>query len=115
MKIAAYIRPGCKWSDGVCQVLEKYALDYTRLDIEADKDARAEMVRKSGQNQAPCIDIDGVILGDASGEELENYLLAHELVHIVVDPEIDDPKSQAIGPNQLHRAYVRMGAPAKFF
>ena len=38
------------------------------------------MVRKSGQPLSPCVEIDGVMLADISGEEVENYLLANDLV-----------------------------------
>jgi monothiol glutaredoxin len=38
------------------------------------------MVRKSGQPLSPCVEIDGIMLADVSGEEVENYLLANDLV-----------------------------------
>jgi monothiol glutaredoxin len=38
------------------------------------------MVRKSGQPLSPCVEIDGVMLADISGEEVENYMLANHLV-----------------------------------
>jgi monothiol glutaredoxin len=38
------------------------------------------MVRKSGQPLSPCVEIDGIMLADVSGEEVENYLLANNLV-----------------------------------
>jgi len=38
------------------------------------------MARKSGQPLSPCVEIDGVMLADVSGEEIENYLLANNLV-----------------------------------
>jgi monothiol glutaredoxin len=33
------------------------------------------MVQKSGQSYSPCVEIDGEVLADVSGEELEAYLL----------------------------------------
>jgi monothiol glutaredoxin len=38
------------------------------------------MVRKSKQGMSPCVELDGVMLADVSGEELENYLLSNHLV-----------------------------------
>jgi monothiol glutaredoxin len=38
------------------------------------------MVQKSGQPLSPCVEIDGVMLADISGEEVENYLLSNDLV-----------------------------------
>ena len=38
------------------------------------------MVAKSGQPLSPCVEINGVMLTDVSGEEVENYMLSNELV-----------------------------------
>jgi monothiol glutaredoxin len=38
------------------------------------------MVEKSGQPLSPCVEIDGNLLADVSGEEVENYLLSNGLV-----------------------------------
>ena len=37
-------------------------------------------MRKSGQPLSPCVEIDGVMLADISGEEVENYMLSNNLV-----------------------------------
>lgn len=80
MKIKAYLKPTCGWSRGVRAILAKYDLPYEDLDIINNAEIYAEMVRKSGQPLSPCVEIDGVMLADVSGEEVENYLLANELV-----------------------------------
>jgi hypothetical protein len=36
--------------------------------------------RSPGQPLSPCVEIDGVMLADVSGEEVENYLLSNDLV-----------------------------------
>jgi monothiol glutaredoxin len=38
------------------------------------------MVEKSGQPLSPCVEIDGKMLADVSGEEVENYMLSNGLV-----------------------------------
>jgi monothiol glutaredoxin len=38
------------------------------------------MVEKTGQRLSPCVEIDGVMLPDISGAEVEQYLLANKLV-----------------------------------
>jgi monothiol glutaredoxin len=38
------------------------------------------MVAKSGQPLSPCVEINGHMLADVSGEEVESYLLAQGLV-----------------------------------
>ncbi len=80
MIIKAYLKPSCGWSNGVRAILRKYSLDYQDIDIIGDRMSYAEMVRKSGQPLSPCVEIDGVMLADVSGEEVENYLLSNDLV-----------------------------------
>jgi monothiol glutaredoxin len=38
------------------------------------------MIEKSGQMLSPCVEIDGKMLPDISGEEVEAYLVANNLV-----------------------------------
>lgn len=80
MEITAYLKPTCGWSNGVRAILAKYKLDYTDKDIINSSENYAEMVQKSGQPLSPCVVVDGVMLADVSGEEVENYLLANNLV-----------------------------------
>jgi len=81
MKIIAYLKPSCGWSQGVRAVFKKYGLDYEDRDVINNRDVYAEMVQKSGQPLSPCVEVDGVMLADVSGEEVENYLLGNELVN----------------------------------
>lgn len=80
MKIKAYLKPQCGWSNGVRAILRKYNLDYEDIDIINSRENYAEMVQKSGQPLSPCVEVDGVMLADVSGEEVENYLLSNDLV-----------------------------------
>ena len=80
MKIIAYLKPQCGWSMGVRAIMNKYSLEYTDLDIINNPQIYAEMVEKSGQPLSPCVEIDGVMLADVSGEEVENYMLSNQLV-----------------------------------
>jgi monothiol glutaredoxin len=81
MKIKAYLKPHCGWSRGVRAIMRKYDLEYDDIDILSNRADYDEMVRKSGQPLSPCVEIDGIMLADISGEELENYLLANNLVN----------------------------------
>lgn len=80
MEITAYLKPTCGWSNGVRAIMQKYSLTYTDKDIINYPENYAEMVEKSGQPLSPCVVVDGVMLADVSGEEVENYLLANDLV-----------------------------------
>lgn len=80
MHIRAYLKPTCGWSRGVRAVFKKYGLEFEDLDIINDRALYAEMVQKSGQPLSPCVEIDGKMLADISGEEVEQYMLANKLV-----------------------------------
>lgn len=79
-KIVAYLKPTCGWSQGVRAVLRKYDLPYEDRDIINDPNQRQEMIEKSGQMLSPCVEIEGKMLPDISGDEVEAYLLSHKLV-----------------------------------
>lgn len=80
ISIKAYLKPTCGWSRGVRAVFEKHHLPYEDINIIGDMDAYGEMVRKSGQRLSPCVEIDGVMLADVSGEEVEHYLISKGMV-----------------------------------
>lgn len=79
-KIVAYLKPTCGWSQGVRAVFRKYDLEYEDRDIINDPAQRAEMIQKSGQMLSPCVEINGHMLPDISGEEVEAWMLANQLV-----------------------------------
>ncbi len=79
-KIIAYLKPSCGWSQGVRAVLRKYDLPFEDRDIINDPDQRQEMIEKSGQMLSPCVEVNGRMLPDISGEEVEGFLLANGLV-----------------------------------
>jgi monothiol glutaredoxin len=60
--------------------MRKYSLAYEDIDIINNRANYAEMAQKSGQALSPCVEVDGVMLADVSGEEVENYLLSNDLV-----------------------------------
>jgi monothiol glutaredoxin len=86
MKIKAYLKPSCGWSNGVRAIMRKHNLEYEDIDIINVRANYEEMVRKSGQPLSPCVEIDGVMLADISGEEVENYMLANNLVKASAAP-----------------------------
>ena len=78
-KIIAYLKPSCGWSQGVRAVLRKYDLPFEDRDIINDASQRQEMIEKSGQMLSPCVEVNGKMLPDISGDEVEAYLLANGL------------------------------------
>jgi glutaredoxin len=79
-QITAWLKTQCGWSNGVRAVLKKYDLPYTEKDIIQNPAFRWEMEQKSGQPLSPCVEVNDQMLPDISGEELERYLLEHNLV-----------------------------------
>jgi len=79
-QITAYLKTTCGWSKGVRAVLAKYDLPYLEKDIVQNPAFRWEMEQKSGQPLSPCVEIDGRMLPDISGEEVESYLIEHGVV-----------------------------------
>ena len=111
MNIKAYLKPQCGWSNGVRAILRKHNLAYEDVDIVNNRENYAEMVQKSGQPLSPCVEIDGVMLADVSGEEVENYLLSNDLVH-ASDAATDVPTNAGCTDEE----HARMEAkPVRFF
>jgi monothiol glutaredoxin len=79
-KIIAYLKPTCGWSQGVRAVLRKYDLPFEDRDIINDPIQRQEMIEKTGQMLSPCVEINGHMLPDISGEEVEAWMLANNIV-----------------------------------
>jgi monothiol glutaredoxin len=79
-EITAYLKTHCGWSRGVRAVFEKYELPYTEKDIIQNPNYRFEMEQLSGQPLSPCVIINGTMLADISGEEVEAYMLQNSIV-----------------------------------
>ena len=79
-EITAYLKTHCGWSRGVRAVFGKYDLPYTEKDIILNPDYRFEMEQLSGQPLSPCVIVNGKMLADISGEEVEAYMLQNGLV-----------------------------------
>jgi glutaredoxin len=92
-KIVAYLKPTCGWSQGVRAVLRKYDLPFEDRDIINDPNQRQEMIEKSGQMLSPCVEVNGRMLADISGEEVEAYLLSNSLAQ-ANERKPDSPTNQ---------------------
>ena len=88
------MKPSCGWSNGVRAVMRKYDLPFEDRDIINDSSQRQEMIQKTNQMLQPCVEVNGDMLADVSGEEVEAYLLAKNLI-ANTDREADAPTNQA--------------------
>lgn len=113
MKIKAYLKPTCGWSMGVRAIMAKYDLAYEDIDIINNRDNYAEMVAKSGQPLSPCVEIDGIMLADVSGEEVEAYMLKNKLVG-ASDKQAAAPTDRGCS-HEEHEQMQQQAKPIRFF
>ena len=105
-EITAYLKTTCGWSNGVRAVLAKYNLKYTEKDIIQNPAFRWEMETKSGQPLSPCVEINGQMLADVSGEEVEKYLVENNLV--AASEAATAVPTNAPCPPEQHEAAVKL-------
>ncbi len=107
-QITAYLKTFCGWSEGVRAVMRKHGLDYEEKDIIKNPALRWEMEQKSGQGLSPCVVVNGVMLADVSGEEVEHYMVEKGLIE-PSDTEADAPTDAGCSAEQ-HEAMARASA-----
>src|SRR5215468_6128535 len=111
-QIVAYLKTSCGWSNGVRAVLKKYDLPYQEKDIIQNPAFRWEMEQRSGQPLSPCVEVNGQMLADISGEELEAWMLQNGLVGSTANTTsvpLNSPCTDA-----EHEAMRAGAAPIKF-
>lgn len=106
IEITAYLKTYCGWSNGIRAILAKYDIPYQEKDIIKNPEFRFEMEQLSGQPLSPCVIVNGTMLPDISGEELERYLLDSGLAgssEKTTDIPLNAPCS-----DEQHEAMVKM-------
>lgn len=98
-KITAYLKTYCGWSEGVRAVFRKYQLDFEEKDIIKNPAFRWEMEQKSGQPLSPCVEINGTMIPDISGEEVERWMIDNGVIKSS-DAEADAPLNSACSDEQ---------------
>ena len=73
MRTRLFIKPYCPRCHKAMRWLDDHDIEYKKLDVIADDAAYEEMVRLSGQELAPVIQVDGKVLADFGPEELEKF------------------------------------------
>lgn len=110
LEITAYVKTYCGWSEGIRAVMRKYSLPFEEKDIIKNPAFRWEMEQKSGQPLSPCVLVNGIMLADVSGDELEGYLLEKQFIQPIEVPA-DAPTDR--GCSDEEHAAMRAGAGAK--
>ncbi|MEY4917352.1 MAG: hypothetical protein RL616_1265 [Verrucomicrobiota bacterium] len=68
-----FIKPYCGWCHKAIRWLDDHKIQYEKIDVIADESAFAEMVRLSGQECAPVLEVNGQVLADFGPEELPKF------------------------------------------
>ena len=106
--ITAYVKTFCGWSEGVRAIMRKYDLAYEEKDIIKNPAFRWEMEQRSGQPLSPCVEVNGTMLADISGEEVEEWMLAQGLIEssdeaadAPIDSACTDEQHEAMAAGKL--------------
>ncbi|NNE93332.1 MAG: glutaredoxin [Verrucomicrobiales bacterium] len=99
IEITAYLKTFCGWSEGVRSIFRKYDLDFEEKDIIKNPAYRWEMEQKSGQPLSPCVIVNGTMLPDVSGEEVEAWMSEQGLLE-ASEEEADAPIDSACTDEQ---------------
>ena len=73
MKARLFIKPYCGWCHKAIHWLDEHHIQYEKVDVIADAQAFAEMVRISNQDLAPVLEVNGKVLADFGPEELPGF------------------------------------------
>lgn len=76
--IKIYSTPTCPYCHLAKEFFEERKIEYKEFNVAEDKEAREEMIEKSGQLGVPVIDIDGEIVIGFDRVRLEKLLKAKE-------------------------------------
>ena len=77
MKPRLFIKPYCPWCHKAMAWLDERAIQYETIDVIADLAAFDEMIRLSGQELAPVIELNGKVLADFGPEQLAEFWEKH--------------------------------------
>jgi glutaredoxin 3 len=72
-RIRLFVKPYCGWCHRAERWLNDRGIAYEKLDVIADEAAFDEMIKLSGQELAPVIEVDGEILADFGPDQLEVF------------------------------------------
>lgn len=72
-RIRLFVKPYCGWCIRAMRWLDQRGIKYQLVDVISSEEAYDEMIRISGQDLAPVIDVDGHVLADFGPEELARF------------------------------------------
>ena len=84
--VRLFIKPYCGWCDKARRWLDDHDVSYATIDVIADEAAHEEMIKLSGQDLAPVIEVDGEVLADFGPDQLEEFWQKLEQRHAGAEP-----------------------------
>ena len=80
-----FVKPYCGWCHKATRWLDERGIQYEEIDVMADETAYDEMIRLSGQDLAPVIEVDGALLADFGPDQLAEFWRKMEQKHARVE------------------------------
>ncbi|MFO8034120.1 MAG: glutaredoxin family protein [Candidatus Bipolaricaulota bacterium] len=77
-EVIVYSTPVCPWCQVVKKHLDERSVDYREVDVSSDQQAAMEMVRKTGQQAVPVVEIDGEFVVGFDQGRIDQLLAARE-------------------------------------
>lgn len=74
MKVKIYSAPDCPWCQKAKEFFKENKVEFEEIDVSENQEAAEEMVKKSGQQGVPVIEVDGKIMVGFKEEELKKVL-----------------------------------------
>lgn len=90
--------------------MRKYDLEFEEKDIIKNPAFRWEMEQRSGQSLSPCIEVDGKMLPDISGEEFESWMI--ENGHLQASDSPADAPTNTSCSDEEHDAMAQGEIPS---
>ena len=73
-KVIVYSTPECPWCKKTKNLLNELGVGFEDFDVSSDKEKAKEMMKKSGQNGVPVVDVEGEIIVGYNPEKLKEVL-----------------------------------------
>ncbi|NCO11338.1 NrdH-redoxin [Candidatus Pacearchaeota archaeon CG_4_9_14_0_2_um_filter_39_13] len=74
MKIIIYGTDSCPWCHKAREFMKEHKVKFTDKNVGEDQKAAQEMIKKSGQQGVPVIDVDGEIIVGFDEDRLKSLL-----------------------------------------
>lgn len=72
-QVRLFIKSYCPWCHRAVRWLDDHGVEYETIDVITDEAAFEEMIRLSGQDLAPVIEVDGDVLADFGPDQLAEF------------------------------------------